>query len=155
MTMRFDLRGVDGNEIARLMEMLAESDVEECEIEQGGQTISLRRIVREGVASEEPLGPPPPDQPVREELATVRAPAVGVFSRSDKPSGPPRVEVGSRIKAGDVLGYIQVMTIPHGVVSTHDGIVEGFLVEDGQPVEYGQPLASIRPPAFSSQRSDD
>lgn len=148
MAMQFDLGGIGSEQLARLMETLAKSDVEECEIEQGDCKLSLRRVPRADIASREhTTDSPASDTATPEEQRAIMAPAVGVFFRSEKRPGPPKVEVGSRIKVGDVVGYIQVMNIPHSVHSTREGVVEGFLVEDGQPVEYGQPLVSIQPSA--------
>jgi acetyl-CoA carboxylase biotin carboxyl carrier protein len=146
MSLSFDFREVDGGEVGRLLELLAESDIEECEIEQGDSRVFVRRAPRaEGSALELPPGPSAETSKPAEGPVTVHAQAVGMFYRSEKRSGPPRVEEGGRVKAGDVLGYIEVMRIPHSVVSTHDGTVESFLTEDGEPVEYGQPLVSIHP----------
>jgi acetyl-CoA carboxylase biotin carboxyl carrier protein len=146
MSLSFDFRGLEGEEVGRLLNLLAESDVEECEIQQGDSRVSVRRVARAEVSSTARTagGATPsaqsPDGPV-----TIDAQAVGVFYRSDKRSGPPRVEAGSRVRAGDILGYIEVMRVPHSVTSTRDGTVESFLTEDGEPVEYGQPLVSIQP----------
>lgn len=142
----FDLDGIDTEQIGRLMDVLAEGDVEECEIEQGEYRLWLRRRVDEGPPPNEGASSPmPAEKAAPQEQLVIRAPAVGVFSRSGKPSAPSQVEIGGRVKAGDVLGYIEVMMIPHSVLSTHEGVVESFLVEDGQPVEYGQPLVALRP----------
>lgn len=150
----FDLRGVDTEQVGRLMDALAHSDVEELEIEQGESRLSMRRAVRERSISAGPdSGGTGTGEPVEGGPYVVQAPAVGIFYRSERRSMPPQVEVGARVKAGDVLGWIEVMTVPHGVFSTWEGVVESFLVEDGQPVEYGQPLASIQPLAFSAQQS--
>ncbi len=150
MAHQFDLDGVDLQQIGRLMEVLAESDVEECEIEQGEFRLSLRRGV--GVPAAQGLAPglPQAEGQRPEEPLLIGAPAVGVFSRGNQPSGHPVVEVGARVKPGDVLGFIEVMMIPHSVFSTHDGVIESFLVEDGQPVEYGQPLVRLSPAAHQA-----
>jgi acetyl-CoA carboxylase biotin carboxyl carrier protein len=146
MSPSFDFRGLDSDELGRLLDLLAESDVEECEIEQGESRVAVKRIVHAGTSAGASAAGP--SSPVEKELdgpVTIDAQAVGIFYRSEKRSGPPRVEVGSKVKVGDILGYIEVMRIPHSVISTHDGIVESFLTEDGEPAEYGQPLVSIQP----------
>jgi acetyl-CoA carboxylase biotin carboxyl carrier protein len=143
MPSRFDLSGLDPSEVGRLMKLLAATDIEECEIEQGEFRISVRRTaipprtdgwtdfaVHQGdEASDEPL--------------VVLSPAVGFFFRSDSRSAPPSADVGARVQMGDALGSIEVMGVPHAVFSTHDGVVESFLVEDGEAVEYGQPIVAI------------
>jgi len=148
MAPEFDLGGIDTWEIGRLMELLAGSDVEECEIEQGESRLSLRRRARGLPASDCPSGEPATSPALEDEAGegvVVQATAVGLFYRSEKRSGPPKIEVGDRIAVGDVLGYIEVMRLPHSVLSTGEGIVDAFLVEEGQPVEYGQPLVALRP----------
>lgn len=148
MAPEFDLTGIDGEQIGRLMKLLADTDVEECEIEQGESSLSIKRAVRGRPALDPPAeNPSPLEESPREEAIAVRATAVGTFYRSEDRSLPPRVEVGARVNTGDLLGWIEVMMIPHGMYSTHDGIVNSFLVEDGQPVEYGQPLVSLQPSA--------
>ena len=149
----FDLRGIDAEQIGRLMDALAHTDVEELEIEQGRSRLSVRRAVREGSVSAGPGdGVAGTGEPTESGPCTVQSPAVGIFYRSERRSAPPQVEVGARVKAGDILGWIEVMAVPHGVFSTCEGVVESFLVEDGQPVEYGQPLASVRPLGAEAQQ---
>jgi len=142
----FDLDGIDALEIGRLMELLAGSDVEECEIERGEFRLSLRRTVRDDRTPRQPSSrSSEPEDAIGEEKLVIRAPAVGVFTRGEKNSKSPKVEVGSRVGARDVVGYIEVMMVPHSVHAERDGIVDSFLVEDGEPVEYGQPLVALRP----------
>ena len=144
MSLPFDLGALDREEISRLMKLLARTDVEECEIEQGQFRVFVRRdaAARMGSRASEVGRSPdqdlPPDEP-----PLVQSPAVGFFYRSERRSGSHDVEIGARVKAGDVLGCIEVMGVPHSVFSTHDGVVEEFLVEDGEPVEYGQPIVAI------------
>ena len=146
MASQFDLDGIDTEEIGRLMDLLAESDVEECEFERGDLRVSLQRTVRQRPVPEEvATGPQPSEETAPKEPLLIRAQAVGVFTRSERSSGAPKVEIGSKVGAGDVVGYIEVMMIPHSVFSDHEGIVDSLLVEDGQPVEYGQPLVALRP----------
>ena len=142
MSGEFDLDGIDVEEIRELMDLLARSDVTECEIEQGETSLSVRRKLRDHPIAER--SSQTGDEGYRDESALVQASAVGVYYHGETRSGVPRVDIGTRIKAGDILGRIEVMGIPHSVFSTYDGVVESFLVEDGQPVEYGQPLVSVR-----------
>lgn len=137
-----NLDGIDPEELGRLMDLLAASDVEECEIQEGDFWVSLRRSVARAQPSESAPAPTV-EETGEEEPLVVLAPAVGVFRRSEKPSDPPKVEVGTRIEPGDVVGYIEVMMVPQSVSSNVAGIVEDFLVESGQPVEYGQPIVRL------------
>jgi acetyl-CoA carboxylase biotin carboxyl carrier protein len=83
---------------------------------------------------------------VKEEknIHIVKSPIVGTFYRAPAPGAKPFVEVGSRVKKGDVLCIIEAMKIMNEVKSDVNGVVEEILVENGQPVEYGQPLFKIR-----------
>jgi acetyl-CoA carboxylase biotin carboxyl carrier protein len=144
MSPQFDLGAIDAGEIGRLMSLLARTDVEECEIEQGGYSITVKR---KGLRL---AGPTNVDTEIsRQETLdsegplVIQSPAVGVFYRSAKRTGPPEVEVGAVVSVGDLLGCIEVMAVPHSVFSTHEGVLESFLVDDGEPVEYGQPIITI------------
>ncbi len=137
-----DLGGLDPGEIGRLMKLLADTDVEECEIQQGDYSISLKRTVLPATAltdadraAEDPAIAEPPFVP---------SPAVGVFYRSQPPSDQPSVDTGSNVVAGDILGIIEVMGVPHPVRATRAGVIDDFLVEDGEAVEYGQPIVSYQ-----------
>jgi len=83
---------------------------------------------------------------VKEEknIHIVKSPIVGTFYRAPAPGAKPFVEVGSKVKKGDVLCIIEAMKIMNEIKSDVNGVVEEILVENGQPVEYGQPLFKIR-----------
>jgi acetyl-CoA carboxylase biotin carboxyl carrier protein len=87
-----------------------------------------------------------PKVEVKEEknIHIVKSPIVGTFYRAPAPGAKPFAEVGSRVKKGDVLCIIEAMKIMNEVKSDVNGVVEEILVENGQPVEYGQPLFKIR-----------
>lgn len=139
---QLDLGGLDPDEIGGLMRLLASTDVDECQIEQGEYEISIRRVPlplsepgfaaaeRESVDGDDPLFVP--------------SPAVGVFHRSGAQSDPREVEEGSKVKAGEAVGVIEVMGVPHPVRVPKDCVLGAFAVEDGEPVEYGQPIVEIR-----------
>jgi len=99
--------------------------------------------------------PPPPPPPVVEtngeeavdESLIVRSPMVGTFRRSVNKDRPPLVMVGNHIKPGDRLGVVECMKIPTDVVSFCAGEILTITVEDGQTVEYGQPLFTVSPAA--------
>jgi acetyl-CoA carboxylase biotin carboxyl carrier protein len=77
----------------------------------------------------------------------IEAPSVGLFWRAPAPGAPPFVEVGSRVAAGDTLAIVEVMKLMNHVVSPVDGVVVGILVENGAPVEFGQPIVAVDPEA--------
>ena len=82
---------------------------------------------------------------VSEEI--VRSPMVGTFRRGISKDRPPVVLVGNHIKPGDRLGVVECMKIPTDVVSFSAGEIRRIMVEDGQTVEYGQPLFAVAPVA--------
>jgi len=74
---------------------------------------------------------------------TVNSPMVGTFYRSPSPSAPAFVEVGKTVKAGDVICIVEAMKMMNQIEADKSGVIEAILVEDGQPVEYDQPLIII------------
>ena len=79
-----------------------------------------------------------------EDLLVVCSPVVGIFRRRPGPDQEPFVEVGDRVREGDILAVVEAMKVLTEVRAAEEGIVEEILVEDGQPVEYGQELMVIR-----------
>jgi len=73
----------------------------------------------------------------------IRSPMVGTFYRSPSPSSPVFVEVGQNVKLGDVLCVVEAMKMMNQIESDHGGVIEAILVEDGEPVEFDQPLMTI------------
>lgn len=144
MPFEFDLSGVNGEQLGKLLSLLSHSDVEELQLEQKGTSLSVRRPLEGGNAILVPPELPRSEDASAEAGAVIPAPAVGIFRRSQRPSEPPLVDSGARIGLDTVLGYIEVMRVPHSVTSTQEGILHDFLVEDGQPVEFGQPLATLK-----------
>ncbi len=68
---------------------------------------------------------------------------VGTFYRSPSPSSPPFVEVGTHVKAGDVVCIVEAMKMMNQIEAEKAGIIEAILVNDGEPVEFDQPLVTI------------
>ncbi len=159
---------MDIRKVKKLIELLEESGIEELEIHEGEESVRIirgqagtgaqrpRRPVSaepdDDVEATEPAPPPAPaPAPAaaqeQEEPALrghlVRSPMVGTFYRSPSPSSPMFVEEGSQVKAGDVLCIIEAMKMMNQIESDRSGTVEAILVENGQPVEYDQPLFSI------------
>jgi acetyl-CoA carboxylase biotin carboxyl carrier protein len=87
-----------------------------------------------------PAGPPP--APV-ETGQVVTSPMVGTFYRSSSPGGKPLVEVGQAVKENEPVCIIEAMKIMNEIEAGHSGTVTKILVENGQPVEFGQPLFVI------------
>ncbi|WP_319461705.1 acetyl-CoA carboxylase biotin carboxyl carrier protein [Micromonospora sp. RTP1Z1] len=85
---------------------------------------------------------PPPPEPGRR---TVRAPVVGTFYRAPEPGAVPFVAVGDLIRPGQVIGIVEAMKLMNEVTADQAGRVVEVLVDDGQPVEYDQPLLALEP----------
>ena len=94
-------------------------------------------------ATEQP--PPPPVAPPPAEDWTMIAPCVGIFRAGNRADTAPRTEVGATVQAGEVLGYVEAMGVMNDVEASCAGRVGEIAVEDGQPVEYGQPLFVLGP----------
>ena len=153
-------------EIKELIEMLKNTDVSELEIERSGVKVRIRKG---GDVSYHPVMPrmeyPPsaivaPAVPEPEKAASaaekvpaaappsaaqikVTSPIVGSFYRASSPDKPPYVEVGDTVKKGQVLCIIEAMKLMNEIESETAGKVVQILAENGQPVEYGQPLFVI------------
>lgn len=82
-------------------------------------------------------------EPALPERHIIKSPMVGTFYRSTAPGSNPFVEVGQAVKAGDTVCIIEAMKLLNEIESEHDGMIKEILVENGQPVEYGQPLFVI------------
>jgi len=102
--------------------------VEETETE----ALSSKKIEEEKKDSQKPKN-----------VVYVKSPLVGTFYRAPSPESPPFVEVGSKVKKGDTLCIIEAMKVMNEIKSEYDGVVKEILVENGQPVEYGQVLFAI------------
>ncbi len=113
----------------------------EVEVRHAGATLRLRRGgVPVGIVAVEPVeSQPAPAAPVRPKTETVRAGFVGIFhALTGKPVGS-----GDSVKAKQVLGHIETMRLMNDCVSPIDGTIDALLVQDGQPVEWGQELFEI------------
>ncbi|MEW6109203.1 MAG: acetyl-CoA carboxylase biotin carboxyl carrier protein [Nitrospirota bacterium] len=139
-------------DLKNLIELLKETDITELQVEKDGTKVKIKR---EKFFS--PLEAPPHKTAAAQEsviketeeetqrLITITSPIVGTFYRSPSPEAPPFVEAGLRVKKGQVLCIIEAMKLMNEIESEVDGIVVKPLVENGQPVEYGEPLFLIEP----------
>jgi acetyl-CoA carboxylase biotin carboxyl carrier protein len=145
-------------EIRELIELIRDTDVAEIEVERAGTRIRLRRETKEAPAvqvrevkvapaaekSEESPSPPSPEPAA---AGTVKSPLVGTFYGAPEPGSKPFVEVGDHIDKGQVLCIVEAMKLMNEIESEHSGTVAEVFIQDGQPVEYGQPLFRIEPDA--------
>jgi len=147
---------VELEEIKHIIEFLKDTDITELQIEREGVKLKIKR--ERFLSSFEVEKPPKQPAPAEEkkeaeveassqekELVTITSPIVGIFHRAPSPEAPPFVEVGSRVKKGQVLCIVEAMKLMNEIESDVDGIVSKILVENGQPVEYGEPLFLIEP----------
>lgn len=140
----------DKDLIRELAELLNETGLTEIEIEHKGRRVRVARNVTVGVAAHSAdVGRPAHDLGgggVTEEIhhpGTVNSPMVGTAYRSPEPGAPPFIEIGSRVTAGQTILIIEAMKTMNHIPAPHAGTVLAVLVDDGQPVEYAEPLAVI------------
>jgi acetyl-CoA carboxylase biotin carboxyl carrier protein len=150
---------MDIRKVKKLIELLDESNVAEIEIHEGEESVRISRhgsappqFVMQGspltpgvaVASAQAgAAPAPPAAAEPDEANMVRSPMVGTFYRSPSPGSKAFVEEGQEVKVGDILCIIEAMKILNQIESERAGTVKRILVENGQPVEYNQPLFVI------------
>jgi acetyl-CoA carboxylase biotin carboxyl carrier protein len=138
-------------DLKSLIALLKDTDITELLIEKEGEKVKIRRekifssveISHKTPAIQENFLKETEEEPQR--LITVTSPIVGTFYRSPSPDAPPFVETGLKIKKGQVLCIIEAMKLMNEIESEVDGIIVKPLVENGQPVEYGEPLFLIEP----------
>ena len=139
----------DKDLIRELAELLSETGLTEIEIEHEGKRVRVART-----AAGAPIAASEAARPAREagsktgredfhHPGTVHSPMVGTAYRSPEPGAPPFVEVGSKVTAGQTILIIEAMKTMNHIPAPHAGTVLAVLVEDGQPVEYAEPLAVI------------
>jgi acetyl-CoA carboxylase biotin carboxyl carrier protein len=153
---------MDLRKLKKLIDLVQESGIGELEITEGEERV---RIARGGAVSVTPLAaaPPPvaaattagaaaPTVPAATTLAAadaapeghvVKSPMVGTFYRAPSPDGKPFVDIGATIKAGEAVCVIEAMKLMNEIEADASGTIKAILVENGQPVEYGQALFII------------
>jgi acetyl-CoA carboxylase biotin carboxyl carrier protein len=151
---------MDIRKVKKLIELLEQSNVAEIEIHEGEESVRISRhgsatpilmpqampmaMPTTAAANTTPASTSPDDQ-LLDGLAgeVVRSPMVGTFYRAPAPGSAPFVEEGQKVKAGDTLCIIEAMKILNQIECEQAGTVRRILVENGQPVEYNQPLFVI------------
>lgn len=146
---------MDIRKVKKLIELLEESGIAEIEIREGEESVRISRYGPDKSLSARTQRTANDADAARssrlsqpEEKATplghmVRAPMVGTFYRSMSLEAPPFVSVGQRVQLGEVLCIIEAMKVMNQIEADKVGVVKAVLVENGQPVEYGQPLFVI------------
>jgi len=151
---------VDIRKVKKLIEMLEESNLAEIEIKEGEETIRISRAsslqpqmampmmahmpqMQAPAAAPVAAAPAEPTGPSVPSGHAVTSPMVGTFYRTPSPNAKAFVEIGSTVKVGDTLCIIEAMKIMNTIEADKAGVVKAILKENGQAVEYGEPLIII------------
>jgi acetyl-CoA carboxylase biotin carboxyl carrier protein len=154
---------MDLRKLKTLIDLVAESDIAELEVTEGESKVRIVKssaipqnqmvmVPQQGVqqfsapAMQAPAAAPvasAPAAPAEPTGHVVKSPMVGTFYRSSAPGAPAFVDVGSTVKEGDTLCIIEAMKLLNEIDADISGTVTKILVENGQPVEFGQPLFVI------------
>ena len=144
---------MDLRKLKTLIDLVSESGVAELEITEGDDRVKI--VNRVGAAPVAAAAPPaaapapavaaePAAAPVvAEDTRTINSPMVGTFYRAPSPGAKPFADVGQKVKAGDTVCIIEAMKLLNEIETEYDGVIKEILVENGQPVEFGQPLFVI------------
>jgi acetyl-CoA carboxylase biotin carboxyl carrier protein len=139
-------------DLKELIEFLKDTDITELQLEKDGIKVKIKREkilsqlelpIQKSTGLQEKIVTEIEEETQR--LITVTSPIVGTFYRSPSPEAEPFVEIGVRVNKGQVLCIVEAMKLMNEIESEVDGIVVKILVENGQPVEYGEPLFLIEP----------
>ena len=148
--------------VRELAMLIAQTDLTEIEVEKGDLRIRVARtvtmsvnapVMSAGPAEAQPVAmmaatapsasPPVAPASAKDHPGTLLSPMVGTAYRRSSPEAKPFVEIGSRVEAGDKVLLVEAMKTYNDIVAPRAGVVSAIFVEDGQPVEYGEPLLVI------------
>lgn len=150
---------MDIRKIKKLIELVEESGIAELEIAEGEESVRISRapaasgipVVQQAYAAA-PISQPQPAAPAPVSAASeepavtghaVRSPMVGTFYRTPSPDAAPFVEVGQTVNVGDTLCIVEAMKMMNQIEADKSGVIKAILVENGQPVEFDEPLIII------------
>jgi acetyl-CoA carboxylase biotin carboxyl carrier protein len=148
---------MDLRKIKKLIDLLEESNLAELEIKEGEEVVRLSRVPKGTVtmapapvmqaapvaAPVAPAAEAAPSAPALPAGHVVKAPMVGTFYASASPGAAAFVKVGQQVKAGETLGIIEAMKMFNQIEADVAGTVQAILLENGQPVEFDQPMFVI------------
>ena len=152
---------MDIRKVKKLIELLEESGIAEIEINEGEESVRISRYPSNAAPAMQyaaaPMPAPAPaapaaaapaaSEPPAEDLAisghTVNAPMVGTFYSAPSPGAPDFVKIGDHVKEGDTVCIIEAMKILNQIEADKSGTIKAILVDNAQPVEFGQPLVVI------------
>ena len=148
------------SELKEIVDFMNEHDLEELEMEKEGKKIKLRKrsivnidpnaafsFVNSGVRQKPDFSADTgvSDEVQPDNMCEIKSPMVGTFYRAPSPEAPPYIEVGQRVNKGDIVCIIEAMKLMNEIKSEFSGVVREILIENGEPVEFGQPLFRIEP----------
>lgn len=147
---------MDLRKLKTLIDLVQQSGIAELEITEGEEKVRISRgvvptavpmaqpgtVYMTAPASQAPAeaAPAEPAAAPAPETHPIKSPMVGTFYRQSAPDAKPFVEVGQTVKAGETVCIIEAMKLLNEIESDRDGVIKEILVENGQPVEFGQPL---------------
>ena len=149
---------MDIRKVKKLIELLEESGIDELEIHEGEESVRISRHSKQ--VAQQPIYAPAPQAAAPAPVAApaveaeapscpkytgtvARSPMVGTFYRAGSPDSEDFVSVGQTIKKGDVLCIVEAMKMMNHIEAEVGGVIDSILVDNGQPVEYDQPLFTI------------
>lgn len=145
------------DEVKEILDLMDERGLEEFELERDGFRVKLRKrstampssksevVVAKSAADVSVEGVGSSEIPVDDGLVSVKSPIVGTFYRAPEPESDPFVKVGSQVQKGEVLCIIEAMKLMNEIDADQDGEIVKIFVENGQAVEYGEVLFSMKP----------
>ena len=147
---------MDLRKLKTLIELVESSGIAELEISEGEERVRITRTAASAMQTYAPIQQQPivaavqqtapaaePVKPAAPEGHVVKSPMVGTFYRSASPGSKPFVDVGQSVNIGDTLCIIEAMKLLNEIDADQGGVIKAILVENGQPVEFGQPLFFI------------
>ncbi len=144
-------KSVDQSVIRDLAALLKETDLSEIEIEQDGMRLrvvrncAVQNVSVPSMMAQAPVAasPPPAPEDAASHPGAVTSPMVGTIYRSPEPDAAPFIDVGTTVAEGQILMIVEAMKTMNNIPSPRSGRVTAILVDDGQPVEFGEPLVII------------
>ncbi|HEZ0526293.1 TPA: acetyl-CoA carboxylase biotin carboxyl carrier protein [Neisseria meningitidis] len=136
---------MDLRKLKKLIDLVEESGIAEIEVTEGEEKVRITRTIAAAPVYAAPVpAVTPAAAPAARDLSDAqKSPMVGTFYRAPGPNAAPFVEVGQQVKAGDTLCIIEAMKLMNEIEAEKSGTVKEILVENGTPVEFGEPLFII------------
>lgn len=147
---------MDIEKIKQLVELVKQTGIDELEITEGKESVRIRctpllqppaltAVTTSLAPFPQPLDMPTIPTPPGPSGHQVRSPMVGLFYRSPSPGAKPFVTVGQTVKVGDALCIVEAMKMMNKIEADHAGVITAIFIEDGQPIEFDEPLMVIEP----------